>query len=298
MAGEEIVGVEQAGTCDAPAPAQAPDISISVLMSTYARETAANLEASLSSLRAQTVQPQQIVFVVDGPVDDAQEAVIARFSAIWEFSRTRFTLVRLPRNVGLAAAMNAGLDRCDGDFVMRMDSDDLCTYERVELQLEYLRAHPDIACVSSWAEEFFEDGAPSSLKTSPVSHEAVMQALRWRNVLVHPTICVRTDVLRAVGGYRSRFGMLEDYDLFVRLAQAGARFHVIPKVLLRVRSGLDQRRRRGGLHYAVHELDFRRELYRSGFINWRELVLIGGLYLGFRLVSGRMRGRLYAVARQ
>ncbi len=298
MADEERAGAEQPEACNAAGVAAEPAISVSILMSTYARETAANLEASFSSLRAQTVQPQQIVFVVDGPVDDAQEAVIARFSAIWEFSRTAFTLVRLPRNVGLAAAMNAGLARCEGDFVMRMDSDDLCTFERVELQLDYLRAHPDIDCVSSWAEEFFDDGTPPSLKASPVSHDAVMQAMRWRNVLVHPTICMRTDVLRAVGGYRSRFGMLEDYDLFVRLAQAGARFHVIPKVLLRVRSGLDQRRRRGGLHYAVHELDFRRELYRSGFINWRELVLVGGLYLGFRLVSGRMRGRLYAVARQ
>ncbi|MFC0218932.1 glycosyltransferase [Pseudochelatococcus lubricantis] len=274
-----------------------PVASVSILMSTYARESAANLEASLSSLRAQTLPPHQIVFVVDGPIDRAQEAVIARFRAFFENGPTVFTPVRLPHNEGLAAAMNVGLAHCGGDYTMRMDSDDLCMHDRVAVQMAYLQAHPDTDCVSAWAEEFFDDGTPSSLKISPVSHDAVLQALRWRNVLVHPTICVRTELLRKLGGYRTRFGLLEDYDLFVRLAQAGARFHVIPKVLLRFRAGMDQRRRRGGLRYALHELDFRRELYRSGFLNMREFALSASLYLVFRLVTGGMRGRLYAFAR-
>lgn len=270
--------------------------TVSVLMSTYAAEKPSNLAASLDSLGSQSIAPQQIVLVVDGPVDPEQEAVILRFveqaSAV-----TRFNVLRLPTNVGLAAAMNAGLSLCTGDYTMRMDSDDLCVPDRVRIQLAYLSQNPQTDVVSSWAEEFFEDGSPPAVKISPTTHDAVVKALRWRNILVHPTVCIRTSLLRECGGYRSLFGLMEDYDLFIRLAQAGARFHVIPKVLVRVRSGLDQRRRRGGIRYTLNEIRFRREFYRTGFFGLREFLLVSGLYAVFRLVPGGMRGRFYALAR-
>jgi hypothetical protein len=90
---------------------------------------------------------------------------------------------------------------------------------------------------------------------------------------------------------------MEDYDLFLRLVEAGAHFHVIPKVLLRIRSGIDQRKRRGGMKYVLNEIRFRLEFYRSGFFTLREFVLISTLYTCFRLVSGTMRDRLYGLAR-
>lgn len=267
----------------------------SMLMSTYARETASNLEASLASIRSQTLLPDQLVLVIDGPVGEDQEAVISEFAE--DTGGTQLTLLRLPDNVGLAEAMNAGLALCMGMYTMRMDSDDLCEPDRVEKQLAYASAHPEIDVISSWSAEFFDDGSPGSTKASPVSHDSIMAALRWRNVLVHPTICVRTATLQQLGGYRSRFGLLEDYDLFVRLAQAGAKFHVIPKVLLRIRSSHEQRVRRGGARYALHEFRFRMEHYRTGFISLREFILVTSLYSIFRLVSGRLRGRLYRLAR-
>lgn len=272
-----------------------PRPRVSVLMSTYARERAENLEASLQSLRAQTVPADEIVLVVDGPIDAEQEAVLERHLS--DPGGRGTTLVRLPENRGLALAMNAGLEACTGAYVMRMDSDDLCLPDRVELQLAWLAHDPETDVVSSWAEEFFDDGTPSSLKVAPTTHEAVMRALRWRNVLVHPAVCMRAELLRRVGGYSARYGLLEDYDLFVRLALAGARFHVIPKALVRVRSGLDQRRRRGGVAYCLREVSFRIEHYRSGFLTLRELILVTSLYTSFRLVSGGLRGRLYGLAR-
>ncbi len=256
------------------APAIARPTS-SMLMSTYATETAANLAASLATIRSQTVLPDQLVLVVDGPVGEDQEAAISRLAD--DSGGMQLTLLRLPENVGLAEAMNAGLAMCTGMYTMRMDSDDLCEPDRVEKQLDYAAAHPVIDVVSSWSAEFFEDGSPGAIKASPVSHDSIMAALRWRNVLVHPTICVRTARLRQLGGYRSRFGLLEDYDLFVRLAQAGARFHVIPKVLLRVRSSHEQRMRRGGVAYALHECRFRMEHYRTGFIGLREFIFVTSL---------------------
>lgn len=275
-----------------PAPIRRP--TASVLMSTYAKEKAANLEASLASLRDQTVRPDQVVLVVDGPVGPDQEAVIERFS---DPTVLGLTVVRQAENGGLANAMNAGIPACTGEYIMRFDSDDLCLPDRVEVQLDYAMAHPGTDMICSWSEDFFDDGEASQLKAAPVGHDAVVRALHWRNIIQHSSVCVKAEVLKAVGAYRSKYGLLEDYDLFVRIAQHGARIHIIPKVLVRIRSSLDQRQRRGGLGYCMKEIKFRVDMYRTGFLGLGEFLLVTSMYTVFRLVSGGMRKRLYVLAR-
>ncbi|RFC43563.1 MAG: amylovoran biosynthesis glycosyltransferase AmsE [Verrucomicrobia bacterium] len=264
-------------------------------MSTYANEKASNLAQALESVFAQTRAPEQVVLVIDGPIPPEQESVIRGYCG--DRRVADITVLHLPEKGGLAAAMNAGLKACSGAYVMRMDSDDICTPDRIEIQMRYALANPDVDVVSSWSEEFFEDGRACQIKVSPVAHEHVAAALRWRNVLVHPTILAKSCALRAVDGYRSKFGMLEDYDLFVRLAVKGFRFHVIPKTLVRVRSSTDQRGRRGGLRYSLNEVAFRWECTRVGFLRLHQFIATTSLYLVFRLTSGAMRKRLYAMAR-
>jgi glycosyltransferase involved in cell wall biosynthesis len=278
-----------------PAQSDGQAMTVSALMSTHAGETAANLAESLESIYAQTVPLDQIVLVLDGRVDPDQEEIIARFGRDARIADQ--TLVRLEQNIGLARAMNAGLERCIGAYTMRADSDDLCHPQRLELQLAYAGGHPETDVVASWIAEFTSDGRPDQLKVSPVYHDAVTRALRWRNVLAHPSVFIRTETLRRVGGYRPEYGLLEDYDLFVRLVLSGAQFHVIPKILVRMRSGIEQRRRRGGLRYCMNEIRFRSYCFRAGFLNTREFVIVTLMYVTFRLIGGIFRQRLYAFAR-
>ena len=228
------------------------EAAVSALVSTYAGETAANLRESLESIYAQTVPPGQLVLVLDGQVDVGQEEVIARYAC--DSRIATLTLVRLPSNGGLAVAMNAGLEFCSGEYIMRADSDDICDPRRLELQLDYFKAHPETHVVTGWCAEFSDDGRPEMIKVSSVHHDEIAHALRWRNVLVHPTVSIPTETLLGVGGYRATYGLLEDYDLYVRLILGGARFHVVPKVLLRMRTSIEQRRRRGGLRYCLNEI--------------------------------------------
>jgi glycosyltransferase involved in cell wall biosynthesis len=271
------------------------DAAVSVLMSTYAGETAANLEESLESVYAQTVPPDQLVLVVDGPVDERQEEIIAQYACDSRIADV--TLVRLPSNGGLAKALNAGLQRCYGKYIMRADSDDICEPSRLELQLNYFKAYPETDVVTSWCTEFGSDGRPGRMKVSPVHHEWVARALRWRNVLVHPSTLIRRETLRGIGGYRPDFGLLEDYDLYVRLVLSGARFHVIPKSLVRMRMTTEQHRRRGGLRYCLNEIRFRLSCFRLGFLTMQEFFVVTTLYVVFRLISGSVRGRLYTFVR-
>ena len=269
--------------------------TVSALISTYAGEKASNLAQSLESVFAQTRPPEQVVLVIDGPVPPTQEAVISSYSG--DPRVADMTVLHLPERSGLAVAMNAGLTACAGAYIMRMDSDDICASDRLEIQMRYALANPDVDIVSSWSEEFFDEDGATQIKVSPVAHEHITAALRWRNVLVHPTVLARSSVLRDVNGYRSKFGMLEDYDLFVRLAMQGCRFHVIPKTLVRVRSSLEQCSRRGGWRYGLNELAFRWECRRFGFLRLHQFIATTSLYLVFRLTSGAMRKRLYAIAR-
>ena len=136
--------------------------SISVLMSTYRGETADNLAASLESVFAQTLPPDQVVLVVDGPVPETQNEVIRRYHG--DRRARGMTVLRLPENLGLACALNAGIGICTGDFIARMDSDDICMPDRLRLQHDYAVAHPDVDIVSSWSEEFYPEGRKSRTK--------------------------------------------------------------------------------------------------------------------------------------
>jgi glycosyltransferase involved in cell wall biosynthesis len=259
-------------------------------MSTHAGESHADLAASLESIFGQTVCPDQLVLVIEGSFDLEQEKVIAQFSCDFRIADLR--LVRLPAACGLAEALNAGLERCTGSYTMRMDSGDLCDPSRVELQLAYIAAHPDTDVVASWSEESFGDGLPSKVKVSSVHHDAIIHALRWRNILAHPTLCIRTEMLRRIGGYRSAHKTLEAYDLCVRLALEGARFHVVPKVLMQLRN---QKRSHGKLHTYMNEFRFRLDCLSSGFLNMRQFVIATFVVL-LPSVAGERRRPVYVPA--
>jgi hypothetical protein len=160
---------------------------VSCLMSTYGGETAEHLTASLESIFAQTVPPDQLVLVIDGTIGPAQEAVIVQYQH--DPRVNRIEILRLPTNQGLAKAMNAGLAVCSGDWIMRMDSDDLSEPDRLAIQLRYVEQYTDVDIFSSWSEEFCEEDGRRQIKSSPVEHKAVIESLRWRNIIVHPYAC-------------------------------------------------------------------------------------------------------------
>ncbi len=276
-------------------PARREKNGVNVLMSTHKGETGHNLAEALESLYAQTLPPDRIVLVLDGFVGQDQHDVIAFYGT--DGRGPDLTIIALPSNSGLAHALNAGLAYCDGEFVMRMDSDDICMPDRLALQLAYIKEHPDTDIISSWASEFAVGEPTEKMKVSPTEHDALAMALRWRNVIAHSAILIRASTLSRVGGYRPDFGLLEDYDLWVRLMTKGARFHVLPKVLLRIRTSLAQRGRRGNLAYLRNEIRFRSECLRVGFLTRSQFVATLCLYALFRLAGPMLRNQFYALAR-
>jgi glycosyltransferase involved in cell wall biosynthesis len=266
-------------------------------MSTYQGETAANLTAALESLYAQTEAPMEIVLVVDGPVGPDQESVIAQYQ---KDGRIRhLELLRLETTQGLALALNAGLRRCKGVFVARMDSDDISFPERFEEQWRILMEDPHVDVVGSWSAEFRDNPMiVTGMKTPPEHHEEIKRALTWNCALVHPSILIRKRNIEEIGGYRPFFGDYADYDLYVRLMLLGARFYMVQRPLVRYRTSFAQRRRRSGVRYAFDEINLRFFFYRSGFLSLSKFLLITPIYCLYRLTPPSAKEYLYPLVRR
>lgn len=272
-------------------------LSVSILLSTHGGAQASHLAEALESMFAQTAPADQLVLVIDGPVPPDQEAVIARYRRDRRINQVE--LVRLDVNSGLANALNAGLPRCAHELIARMDSDDISHPDRLLEQEAFMRAHPEIGVLATCVEEFDQD--PDTIfrvNAPPVSHEDIVRKLRWRCVIIHPSLMIRASALKKLGGYRTEFGRLEDYDLFVRAALAGVRFHALGRPLIKVRMTLALYGRRGGWTMFKNEVRFRFFCFRSGFLGpfpFCVTVLLAPL---FRITPLALRKQLYRFVRK
>ena len=206
---------------------------VSVLLP--ARNAAATLDAALASLRRQTWCDWECVVVDDGSTDATGE-VAAAAAAI----DPRVTMVPTPPR-GLVATLGTGLERCRGEYVARMDADDLMRRDRLALQVDALDRDPQLAAVGAHVRFFPRAGMSDGLRAYERWLNSVDSPARVRteafveSPVAHPTLLVRRSVLSA-SGYRDR-GWPEDYDLVLRLLASGHDIGVVPRRLLGWRDG-------------------------------------------------------------
>src|SRR5579883_383007 len=271
---------------------------ISVLMATYAGEKALRLRAALESIYDQTYLPEEIVLVVDGPVADDQEKVIEEFSG--KSALPELKVLRLKEGKGLAGALNYGMAHCSCNIIARMDSDDISREDRFEKQYRFLEQHPEVDVVASWQAEFENDDTERTIKIkeTPAEHDAIVCKLRWRNVISHPTIMLRKAALLKVNGYDETVGLLEDYDLHMRLIAAGSHYAAIQEPLVNVRISRSQRARRGGVRYMFREGIFRYRCYRRGSYSFGIFLLTFTTNAIFRLMPPFLKAAMYRLVRR
>jgi cellulose synthase/poly-beta-1,6-N-acetylglucosamine synthase-like glycosyltransferase len=134
-------------------------------------------------------------------------------------------------------------------------------------------------------------------KAIPETHEAMVRVLRWRNTISHPSVVMRSRLVREVGGYRE-VPLLEDYDLFLRLVAAGARCYGLQQPMIHTRTTDAQRRRRGGLSVARSEARFRMSLFRRGDISLLNLLISVPVFFAFRICPTVLKRAAYALVRR
>ena len=263
-------------------------MSISVLMSIYDKELPCHLEQCLESLVAQTLQPDEVVVVKDGPLTLELEEVFARYS-----DKLPFVFVPLAQNVGLGSALAAGLKHCTAELVARFDSDDVYPPDRLLRQVEFLRDHPDVSVVSAAGAEFEEDyRRPYCIRSRP-GWVRLGSAARLRNpVSFHTTVVLRREHVMSVGNYQSCHGF-EDYYLWARMLVAGFYIYNMPEVLAYVRCGNGMLSKRRGLKYMRYELAFLSKCHEIGFLSPSQYLLSFLSRVPLRLLPAGMLASVY-----
>ncbi|MEQ8688370.1 MAG: glycosyltransferase [Imperialibacter sp.] len=241
----------------------------SVLISVYAKESPTYFFQSLETVINQTVKPDEIVVVADGPLTKGLDQVIESFRALFPIK-----LVRLPQNVGLGSALAEGLLACSNEYVARVDSDDLCTQERFEIQIEELEKQHEISVVGGFLEEFIHvPGDTGVVKAVPLSSDRVRAYSRNRNPMNHPSVMFRKSHILEVGSFQ-HMPFFEDYYLWLRLLSRGYNLANIPKIFVNFRSGGGMLGRRHGMSYAVHEFQFLKTCLKEHLIGKRNFALM------------------------
>jgi len=220
------------------APTAVPGGRIAVLIPVY--NEGGSLRETLESLRAQSVAFTAVL------VDDGSTPPLVVDARAYDYP---IRVIRMPRNGGIEAALNAGLEWIEAEgieLVARLDVGDRCTPTRLATQQAFLDAHPDVHLVGSDVEWRHDDGSLAFALTLPKTHHEISRALHHTVCLIHPTVMFRTSVLRAVGKYSCDYPAAEDFDFFWRIAQ---RFQVanVPEVLLVTRfdrNGISVKRRK------------------------------------------------------
>ena len=213
---------------------------ISVLM--VNRNHADTIGEAVTSVLSQTWSNLELVVVDDGSTDDSVSVVegIAR-------KDPRVRLHRLPRNEHICAATNRGFTLVSGEWLARIDSDDVWYPTRLERQMEELAAHPEFDICFTWADWIDENGDPvPELEgvtdvTYPTQREWLRRFYFEGNCLLHSSVLMRMSLRREVGDFDLAYRMLHDFDYWVRVAKR-RNILVVPERLIAMRHFTQQGR--------------------------------------------------------
>ena len=265
----------------------------SVLLPVYRGDTPAFFRRAVESVTAeQTLRPDELVVVVDGPIGTGIRDILDAVAAGLLTDGVAVTIVALPENVGLARALEAGLERCAHEVVARADADDISLPHRFQRQVPMV-AGGDIDLVSSAITEFHDDeDSPGLVRAYPTDHDAISALARFRDPFNHPAVVYRRDAIRTAGGYQ-HLDKMEDYWLFVRMIAAGARVANVTESLVLYRVGAGAYERRGGWTLLRSELRLQGWMRRSGFTTTQQYVRNIAVRGIWRLVPTTLRQRIY-----
>lgn len=206
--------------------------AITVLMSCY--NSARWLDEAIASVLGQSFADFEFIIVNDGSTDESP-AIIRRNA-----DRDPRIVVIDKENSGLADSLNVGIRQARGDWIARIDADDLCEPTRLERQIARARQEAGCVYVGTGMTEIDENGALLARYGYPETHaELVGNMATLRKFPPHSSAFFRTATARALGGYRTRLKRSQDWDLWLRLCEHGS-FSAVDEALVRIRKHAEQ----------------------------------------------------------
>ena len=210
---------------------------INILMGIYNCES--TLKEAIDSILSQTYTNWELIMCDDGSKDNT--LTIAQ-SYVEKYPQ-KIKVIQNDKNMGLNYTLNRCLKEADGEYVARMDGDDVCSNVRFEKEIEFLQNNPNIALVSCWMEMYDENGAFGVIK---YKENPQLKDFLKTSQFCHAGCMMRTDVLKRLGGYAvsEHFLRVEDYELWVRLYLAGYKGYNLQEILYSMRDDRNAVKRR------------------------------------------------------
>lgn len=261
-------------------------IQFTVLMPVYGREDINELfHKAVTSVYSNTVLPNAFILVVDGPVSSALEKQILDFERDYKLQ-----VIWLAENVGLANALNIGLNEVTTEWVVRADADDFNLPNRFEEQVMLMSR--DFGLIGGAIQEVDREGQKLAIRRTPASDIEIREFAKYRNPFNHMTVAFRTELALQCGGYPNIY-LKEDYALWVLMIKHGARTANTPEILVEATTGRDMYKRRGGWRYAKAEIELQRHLVICGVKGHLAAFIHGSARASVFLMPHLLRGWIY-----
>lgn len=184
---------------------------ISILMGVYNAEK--YLREAVQSVFCQTMRDWELIVVNDCSTDQSPQ-ILGEFAQ----ADARVRVFTNEKNLGLTKSLNRGLKECMGKYIARLDADDIAEPARLEKQLVFMEAHPEVALCGSQGTVIDDVGNKIGNKNFPTDYAAIKDCLIFNNQFIHSALFIRADILKSGGGYNESFSKSQDYELVLRLS--------------------------------------------------------------------------------
>jgi glycosyltransferase involved in cell wall biosynthesis len=250
---------------------------LSFLISCYSKDDASSLKEALYSINESSeLFDFQVVLVVDGPVGEELWSVIRGYKSA---SNNDVLVHPLTKNVGLGLALKYGASLCYGEYIFRLDSDDISIRNRVNTCVTFLDANTEVDVVGGYIEEFnVNPGDMKQIRQVPLEINEIRAYSKLQNPMNHVSVCFRASFFQKVT-YQD-MPLFEDYYLWILALKKGLILRNINEVFVHVRvlSGIGSRR--SGWNYFLKDVNIAKAIFDTGHINRYELLK----YLAVRFI--------------
>lgn len=254
-------------------------MTLSVLMSVYYKEKPEYLQQALKSIwDDQTVKPDEIILVEDGKLTVELYEIIEQWG---EKLNGRLKRIPLPENQGLAKALNTGIKYCSGEYIARMDSDDISASERFEKQTRFLKNNPDIDILGSFSYDIDNNNKIIKERKVPQEHNQIEKLLPKLNPMTHPSVMFKKNSIIKIGCYDEKYKTSQDYHLWFKAIANGLKLKNLSDFLLYYRMDSEYPKKKSFI-YRFNEFKIKVNGYRLINYPWfRYYNALISLFLAF-----------------
>lgn len=241
-------------------------IKVSIIMACY-NEKLEWIKKSINSIINQTYNNIEIIIVNDNPNNER----IIKLLKSYEISDNRVKVILNNENIGLVKSLNIALKNTTGDYIARMDADDISHFTRIKTQVEFLNKNEEVDIVSTYINMIDEyENITGVCKDNITKSEDIKKVLKYKNNFVHPTWMFKKNILQILNGY-NEIPYAEDYEFLCRAVTNGFNLATIPEILLdyrvRVNSISNSNRLKQQIMFQIISNEYKEAIRRNKAIN-------------------------------